>query len=144
MSAFDPSLDPQRMEQPLTDREKAVRDSFVAEYMKDTDPFRACVRMGFLHAFAIDQAKAFMQDGYVLRQIAWLQRQAVVPTEQDKAEQLANLRWLTFNGTAASRTAATKQYMEAQGYIKKDGDAEEERLIALANLLKGFSEQAPA
>src|SRR6188768_1440292 len=110
-----PSLDPMKMEPPvLTEAEMAVRDLFVDQYVKDNDPYRACLRMGFLAAFAPDQAKAFMSDGYVLRKLAHLAGLASNPTEADKAEMLANLRWLSFNGTPSSRALATKQYMEAQ------------------------------
>lgn len=139
-----PSLDPQKMEPPaLTEREIAVREAFVTEYIKDNDPYRACIRMGFLAAFAPDQAKIFMNDGYVLRRLAWLQQQAVNPSEQDKAEQLANLRWLTFNGTPSSRAIAAKQYMEAQGYVKKNEDGAEAHAAALVDALREFSQNAP-
>lgn len=137
-----PSLDPQKMEPPqLSEREIAVRDFFVAEYQKDNDPYRACIRMGFLAAFAPDQAKAFMNDGYVLRKLAFLQSQANNPSDADKAEMLANLRWLSFNGTPASRAMATKQYMEAQGYIKKNEDGAEAHAAALVDALKEFSQK---
>lgn len=139
-----PSLDPQKMEPSLTEKEIAVRDCFVAEYMKDNDPYRACIRMGFLAVFAPDQAKLFMSDGYVLRKLAWLQQQSVAPNEQDRAEQLANLRWLTFNGTPSSRAIAAKQYMEAQGYIKKNEDGAERHAEALVEALKEFSQNAPS
>lgn len=144
MNAFDPSLDPQRTEPVLDAREQAVRDLFVSEYMKDFDSYRACIRMGFLAAFAIDQAKAFMQCGYVLRKIDYLTRAAVLDPEADKQAMLANLRWLAHNGTPASRAAATKLYMEAQGYIEKDGSGEEQRTAALIDALKDFANNAPA
>lgn len=138
-----PSLDPQKMEPALTDREIAVREAFVAEYMKDNDPYRSCIRMGFLAAFAPDQAKAFMSDGYVLRRIAFLQSQATSPSDADKAEMLANLRWLCFNGTPSSRATASKQYMEAQGYIAKNEDGEAARAAALVDALASFAQNAP-
>lgn len=140
-----PSLDPQKMEpSALTESEMAVRDLFVTEYQKDNDPYRACIRMGFLAAFAPDQAKAFMNDGYVLRKLAYLQQQANNPSDQDKAEMLANLRWLCFNGTPASRAQATKQYMEAQGYVKKNEDGAEAYAASLVDALKEFSQNQPS
>lgn len=144
MNSFDPSLDPQRTEPQLDAREQAVRDLFVSEYMKDFDAYRACIRMGFLAAFAIDQAKAFMQDGYVLRKVDYLTRAAVMDPEADKQAMLANLRWLAHNGTPASRASATKLYMEAQGYIEKDGNGEELQTAKLIDALKDFATQAPA
>lgn len=139
-----PSLDPQKMEPPsLTEKEMAVRDYFVTEYQKDNDPYRACIRMGFLAAFAPDQAKAFMSDGYVLRKLAHLAAQHANPSDADKAEQLANLRWLTFNGTPASRATASKLYMEAQGYIKRNEDGDAARAAALVDALSNFAQNAP-
>jgi hypothetical protein len=143
MTAFDPSTDPQRTEQVLDAREQAVRDLFVSEYMKDFDSYRACIRMGFLAAFAIDQAKNFMGDGYVLRKIDFLTRAAVLDPEADKQAMLANLRWLAHNGTPASRASATKLYMEAQGYIDREGAGEDARLASLVDALKDFANQAP-
>jgi hypothetical protein len=142
--AFDTSLDPQRFEPALSEREQSVRDFFVNEYLKDFDPFRACVRMGFLAAFAIEQSQKFMQDGYVLRKIAHMTRQAPVAGDQDKAEMLANLRWLAHNGSPAVRVSATAKYMEAQGYLANDGSAEEEQLAKLASILSEFGSNAPA
>ncbi len=144
MTSFDPSLDPQRMEGQLNEREIAVRDFFVSEYVKDFDPFRACIRMGFLAAFAVDQAKTFMQDGYVLRKVAFLTTKPPTANDQDKAEMLANLRWLAHNGSPAVRVSATAKYMEAQGYLKGDGTAEEEMIAKLSEVLSDFGKNAPA
>jgi len=139
-----PTLDPQKMEPPLlNEKEIAVRDLFVGEYVKDNDPYRACIRIGFLPVFAADQAKMFMNDGYVLRKLSWLSGQSVNPSEADKAEQLANLRWLTFNGTPSSRAIAAKQYMEAQGYVKKNEDGAEAYAATLVDALKEFSQNTP-
>jgi len=144
MTAFDPSMDPQRTEGALTEREQAVRDFFVNEYMKDFDAYRACIRMGFLANFAVDQAKLFMNDGYVLRKISFLTRAASEPSDEDRAEMLANLRWLAHNGSTSSRAAATKLYMEAKGYIAKSGDGEEARTAQLIDALKEFATSAPS
>lgn len=144
MTVMDPTLDPNRMEKPLSEREIAVRDVFVSEYMKDFDAFKACIRMGFLGPFALEHAKTLIQDGYVLRKIDFLTRSALQPSEEDKAAMLANLRWLAHNGSTSSRTSASKLYMEAQGYIKREGDGEEERMAQLAAVLAQFASTAPA
>lgn len=143
MADFDPSLDPQRYEHQLNEREIAVRDMFVSEYMKDFDSYRACIRMGFLAAFAVEQAKKFMEDGYVLRKVHFLTQAAVLDPESDKQAMLANLRWLAHNGSAASRASATKLYMEAQGYIEKDGSREEMLAAKLIDALGEFADKAP-
>jgi hypothetical protein len=144
MNAIDPSLDPQRTERQLTDREIAVRDMFVSEYLKDFDAYRATIRMGFLHAFAVEQAKSFMEDGYVLRKIDHMTRQAVMDPDADKQAMLANLRWLAHNGTASSRASATKLYMEAMGYIERDGSSEDLRTAQLVDALREFAANAPS
>jgi hypothetical protein len=144
MTAFDPSLDPQRTEKALTEREQAVRDVFVSEYMKDFDAYHACIRMGFLAAFAIDQAKLFINDGYVLRKIDYMTRVAVIDPESDKQAMLQNLRWLALNGSPAVRASATTKYMEAQGYIEKDGGGAEAQNAALIAALETFATNAPS
>ena len=83
-----------------------------------------------------------MSDGYVLRKLAWLQAQATNPSESDKAEMLANLRWLCFNGTASSRATASKLYMEAQGYIKRNEDGDDARQAQLVDALREFAQNA--
>ncbi len=134
-----PAFDRQKMEDSLTESERLLRECFVDEYIKDHDPYRACIRMGFLAVFAADQAKIFMQDGYVLRKLEYLRQQANNPSETDRAAMLENLRFLAHNGTPASRATATKLYMEAQGYIKKDDGGAEAQTDALIEALKDFS-----
>ena len=53
-------LDPRLMEPEPFGQEKALRDLFVQEYIKDFDPFQACLRVGFQAAFAVEYAKKFM------------------------------------------------------------------------------------
>lgn len=144
MNAIDPSLAQQRTETTLSDREMAVRDMFVSEYLKDFDSYRACIRMGFLAAFAVDQAKVFITDGYVLRKIDHMTRQVVMDPAADKQAMLANLRWLAHNGTPASRASATKLYMEAMGYIERDGSSEDARTAQLVEALQNFAANAPS
>lgn len=144
MNALDPSLDPQRTEPELSLREQAVRDMFVSEYLKDFDAYRACIRMGFLAAFAVDQAKTFMSDGYVLRKLEYMTRQNVLDPEADKQAMLQNLRWLAHNGSTSSRASATKLYMEAQGYIDRDGNNEDLRTAQLVEALQNFAANAPS
>lgn len=144
MSNFDTSLDPQRQETLLTPQEQAVRDFFVNEYVKDFDAYKACIRMGFLSAFAIDQCKSFMADGYVLRKIDHLTRQVRPPSEEDKAAMLENLRWLAFNATASVRATATKNYMEAKGYVQSDTEQGDAKIAALTDAMIDFAKAAPA
>ena len=143
MSDFDPAMDQGRLEQPLTDKQTAVRDTFVGQYMKDFDAYRACIRMGFLSAFAIDMAKMFMSDGYTLRKIEHLTRSAQLDEEEDKQAMLANYRYLAFNASGAVRAAATAKYMEAKGYVQKDSSGVEAVADKLIAALSDFADKAP-
>ena len=143
MSEFDPAMDPQRYDAPLDDKQRALRDVFIQEYLKDFDAYAACLRLGFNVNFAIDQAKILLACGYVRRGIDYFTRTGEVNADEDKKALLANLRWLSFNGPPAVRASASKQYMEAMGYVKQDTSAEE----SVANLIAAmadFGAKAPA
>lgn len=143
MSEFDPSLDPQRYDAPLTPEQMALRDTFIQEYLKDHDAYAACLRIGFQVNFAIDMAKQLMGCGYVRRGLDYFTRKREVNPDEDKQAMLANLRELSFNGPPAVRASATKQYMEAMGYVKQDNTAED-AVAALIGALANFGENAPA
>lgn len=53
----------------MSDREKALRDLFVAEYLIDYDPVSACQRCGFERQFAQEFAVKFMHEPYVQQKI---------------------------------------------------------------------------
>ena len=140
----DAHIDALRIEPELNDKQKAVRDTFVNEYIKDYDPFRACIRMGFLATFALDQAGIFMKDGYVLRMLAHIKKSQVANSDEDLSEILSGLREIALsNSSASARVAASKQYMEAKGYIKPDGGGDEAKTLAIIEALKGFAQAAP-
>lgn len=54
---------------PMSDREKALRDLFVREYLQDYSAFAAALRCGFMRSFADEYAKKFMDEPYVRQQI---------------------------------------------------------------------------
>lgn len=53
----------------MTEREKALRDAFVSEYLVDYDQVRAAMRCGFNRQFAQEYAKLFMDEPYVQKRI---------------------------------------------------------------------------
>jgi hypothetical protein len=69
------------------DQEKALRDTFVAEYLVDYDAKAAAMRCGFAHSFAEDYAKKFMNETYVQRKLKEVQLEVPVghsaQTEED-------------------------------------------------------------
>ena len=67
MSFFDDEADSGERE--YTVREKALRDIFVTEYLKDFDAFTAALRCGFSSAAAAMYSQRFMEESYVQREI---------------------------------------------------------------------------
>lgn len=107
------------MEPDLTPAEKALRDQFVEQYLVDFDPFKAALRIGFLHSVAMTYAQQLMQEGYVLREIARRER---IDPEDDKAQAardrqltLNTLRQAAQNGPYASRVAAAAKLASILG-----------------------------
>lgn len=62
--------DAQRPPCTLSEQEKVTRQQFVAEYLKDYDARKACLRIGYSPLFATDFAKRFMEEPYTVKLIA--------------------------------------------------------------------------
>lgn len=137
--------DPRLMEPELSEQEKALRDLFVQEYIKDFDPFQACLRVGFQAAFAVEYAKRFMSEPYVLRLIAELQRSTPenedAQSREDKALVLSVLRQAAQNGPYASRVQAAAKLASILGLDRPDGGEEGEQ--ALIDAFRDFAARAP-
>lgn len=137
--------DSRLMEPELSPQEKALRDAFVLEYVKDFDPYSACLRVGFQSAFAIEYAKKFMGESYVQQRISELQR--VTPeneeaqAKEDKALVLSVLRQAAQNGPYASRVAAAAKLASILGLDRPDGGEEGEQ--ALIDAFRDFAARAP-
>lgn len=139
------NLDPRLMEPELSEQEKALRDLFVQEYIKDFDPFQACLRVGFQAAFAVEYAKRFMSEAYVQRKIADLQRATPenedAQAKQDKALVLSVLRQAAQNGPYASRVQAAAKLATILGLDRDDSVEESEQ--ALIDAFREFATRAP-
>ena len=118
-------LDPRLMEPEPFGQEKALRDLFVQEYIKDFDPFQACLRVGFQAAFAVEYAKKFMGEAYVQRRITELQRATPenedAQAKEDRALILSVLRQAAQNGPYASRVQAAAKLATIYGLDRPDG-----------------------
>lgn len=96
----------------LTNPEKATRQQFVKEYLKDYNEYRACLRIGYSPLFAPDFSKRFMNEPYTLKLIAEAEG-GTLPGEEfdeDKEKQkILKALWREANNTAspaAARVAA--------------------------------------
>lgn len=70
------------MEKPLSDRERALRDLFVNEYLKDRNVVLAAMRCGFGQAFAKEWGTKLYAESYVQKRIDYLQNHAPVDEER--------------------------------------------------------------
>src|SRR5689334_17792514 len=73
-------------ERPLNNQEKALRELFVNEYLKDFNGFNAALRCGFAASFALYWGTTFLKESYVQRRIAELTRTPTTAADQDKAD----------------------------------------------------------
>jgi len=70
-------------ERSYTHREKSLRDFFVKEYLTDYDAVQAAIRVGYPKSIAREYAVRFMEEPYVLREIA--KKEAAPGTEDEEA-----------------------------------------------------------
>lgn len=114
-------MDPRIMDPELSPNEKALRDKFVTEYIKDMNSVLACIRIGFMRTFAEEYAKKFMSESYVQSEIYRRRyEEETVSTkaqaEKDKLLVLSVLREAMLHGPYASRVAAAGRMAQMQGY----------------------------
>ncbi len=141
---MQPSTD-ELADEALTPEAKALRDTFISEYMKDFDPFLSAIRCGFLPAHAVEWGKRLFQDVYVQKTLQILTRKPVedpiLQSQQDK-ELIANTyRAAMANGTRTEQIAAARALAAMRGFEKPDtvSDAAE----TLAEVMREFAQRAP-
>jgi hypothetical protein len=86
----DLPIDEPAEERSYTYREKALRDFFVKEYLVDYDAVAAAHRIGYGKSYAKEFSARFMQEPYVLRQIA--KSEGFVNTESPEDRESAKRR----------------------------------------------------
>ncbi len=118
---------------PMSDREKALRDLFVKEYLEDYDAFAACLRCGFMRSFAGDYAQKFMGEPYVRQQLQMMQQLEtnIAPTEDEynkKRIMTGLFREANFRGEGAShaaRVSALSKLAQLHGMeVKTNGNVD--------------------
>lgn len=106
----------------LSEREKALRDAFVAQYVIDYDAVTAAIRLGFKSSIAATYAARFMEEPYVQRKIVEHERGATgdIPT----VIKSSLLREATYKGAGSShsaRVSALTQLSKIEGMDKSGG-----------------------
>lgn len=81
----------------LGEREKALRDMFVREYLYDFDHIAAALRCGFLTAFAKEYADKFMSEPYVQQQLRMYSELGFAPGTQEAMNEELNAKRKVFN-----------------------------------------------
>lgn len=134
-----------QFEENLDSQGRALRDLFVQEYLKDFDPYVACIRLGFQATYATQYAQQFMTEGYVQRQIIHFTRKVPDVGGQEQADRalLENtLRQAMQHGPYASRVAAAKAFGDIKGWNKPEGGENDQQ--GVINALRDFAKTAPA
>jgi len=136
-------LDPRQLEQPLTDKERLLRDHFVSEYLKDFDAYSACIRIGFQSTYAADWSQRLFNDGYVQRKIQYMTTVPAGPEQEaaDKALVETTLRKVMQRGSDSARVAAAGKFMDMRGWSKPDGAGDGAE--ALIDVFKDLAQRLP-
>lgn len=67
----------------LTKTEKALRDRFVNEYVKDYNAFCAALRLGYAEAYATQYSQQFLREPYTQQRLAQVQEE-IGDAEEDQ------------------------------------------------------------
>lgn len=111
---------------PMSEREKALRDMFVSEYLVDYDQVKAAQRCGFNLQFAVEYAKRFMEESYVQQRI----RDVTFMKVDEKAiEQFDKTR--------------IKAALMAEAHYRGPGSSHAGRVAALSKLASLYGMEAP-
>lgn len=95
----------------LSAKEKALRDAFVREYLKDYDPYRAAIRLGYKAGVAMTYATRFMDESYVQRRISELER----GKDEDITQVIKSglIREANYKGAGSSHSARVAAWTQA-------------------------------
>lgn len=106
----------------LPEADRAIYDSFVTEYLKDFDTFKACLRLGYRADQALNFSRKFIIEPYVqfivssrLRDVELANSDTDVQNERDKNTVMAALRDVVNNGDVGERISAAKVLSDILG-----------------------------
>lgn len=129
-----------------SEQEKAMWDRFVAEYVKDFNPYLACLRIGFADSFALEHGRLIMQKPYVQQKIADHKNAVETPAnqlEKDKALIAATFREMAQNGNGQTRVSAAMGLARLHG-LDQAADADAGKLEKIVDAMKEIAKIVPA
>lgn len=135
-------LDSRHLEAPLTEKDIILRDAFVAEYMKDWDAYRACIRLGFQSTYATQWSQTLYNDGYVQRKLAHIMARPIDSAEQEAADRALvenTLRLVMSRGSDSARVAAARELRAMRGWGEGIGGEDQD----LTEQFKRLAEALP-
>lgn len=111
----------------LNEREKALREMFVAEYLKDYDAYRAALRCGFMASFAKEYAARFISEPYVQKRISELNDSLLMNEETQRKRTLqALIREAHYTGPGSSHGARVSALAKLAHLLKMEPQKEAE------------------
>lgn len=114
----------------MTVQEKALRDTFVAEYLVDYNGLKACMRCGFPREFAIEWSQKLLDEAYVQKRITELSMFAPNGEDQEKGEADYNKQRI-------------KAQLLKEAHYYGPGSSHAARVSALKNLAVIYGMEAP-
>jgi hypothetical protein len=110
----------------MSEREKALRDTFVAEYLVDFNALKACMRCGFPREFATEWAQKLMDEPYVQKRIKEISFTPVDPKQEEEYEK-----------------KRIKNQLMREAHYYGPGSSHAARVSALAQLQKFYGMEKP-
>jgi hypothetical protein len=117
----------------LSDRERALRDLFVSEYLVDFDQTAAAMRCGFNRKFAIEYGTKFMAEPYVLQKMNLMKFAEVDEVDQNeydsKRVRAALMQEAHYFGPGSSHAARVAALAKLASLIGMDKPLKTEQTI---------------
>lgn len=110
----------------LDERQKALRDTFVAEYLIDYNSVAAAQRCGFTRDMAIEYSQRFLQEPYVQQK---LKNMELTPVDEDREMEFNRQR--------------IKQQLMREAHYHGPGSSHAARVAALSKLMSIYGMEAP-
>jgi len=119
------NMNPLLREAKLDEADHLLRTEFVKLYLEIRSPYDACIKLGFMEAYAMDWAKQFMGEGVVRRLIA----EADAAEDSDKASD--------------DRKRKYRTWMEREATNRGADSSHGSRVTAISHLMKMEGMEAP-
>jgi len=141
MNDVDPRI---HFEPSPSQKQIAVWDLFIAEYVKDYNGVQAAIRIGFNETYAQEYAKVFLTTPYVAKKVADYKTEVGAAIDNDKLKQMIEQKYIEIMncGDPKAAAAAAKQLSQMRG-IDGAPDKAGDQLKALVDAFKEVAVSTP-